>query len=70
MPDGQITTGPPTPPRSCTHDGRRHDGCLDNHCLHCGREGYWIAGRAAHELHPSGKLMLRPWAVRGMERTI
>jgi hypothetical protein len=58
------TAGPAQARRHCTHDSTRVDGFLDDHCLRCGRDGYWQNGIEANPAgrqtkgHPSGKTLL------------
>lgn len=47
---------------SCRHDSTRTDGALDERCLRCGADGYWLDGVLFAKLraHPGGKILIEP----------
>lgn len=56
----------PQSERVCAHDSTRSSGALDDHCLLCGKEGYWVSGLefARLEPHRSGKVLIVPVSAR------
>lgn len=51
--------GKASKPTPCQHDSRRIDSLLDNHCMRCGADGYWLSGYRLDVPHPGGKTLLR-----------
>jgi hypothetical protein len=63
---GELSQGPPRPPRNCRHSSLRSDDWLDDRCLRCGAKGVWRMGEpvpardiVATQVHPSGKTLAR-----------